>query len=91
VTALFGDRVEVLRAETRDLPVPQFDTPEDFREYFKANYGPTIAVYRAVADDPERVAALDEALADLGRRFDRGSGSTVLDWEYLLVIARRKG
>ena len=91
VTELLGDRVEVLRAETQDLPVPQFETPEAFREYFKANYGPTIAVYRAVADDPERVAALDEALADLGRRFDRGSGSTVLDWEYLLFIARRKG
>jgi SAM-dependent methyltransferase len=90
VTGLLGDRVEVVRAETRSLAVPQFDTPEAFREYFKANYGPTIAVYRAVADDPERVATLDAALADLGRRFDRGSGSTVLDWEYLLLIARRK-
>ena len=29
-------------------------------------------------------------LAELGRRFDRGSDSTVLDWEYLLLIARRR-
>ena len=90
VTELLGDRVEVVRAETRPLPVPQFDTPEAFREYFKTNYGPTIAVYRALGDDAERVAALDEALADLGRRFDHGSASTELDWEYLLLIARRK-
>ena len=50
-----------------------FATPEEFRDYFKAVYGPTIAVYKAIADDPEKVAALDEALAELGRRFDRGS------------------
>ena len=81
VTDLLGDGVEVARVETRKLAVPQFDSPEGFREYFKTNYGPTIAVYRAVGSDPERVAALDAALADLGRRFDRGSGSTVLDWE----------
>jgi SAM-dependent methyltransferase len=89
LTGLLGDRVEVLRTETRDLVVPQFETPEAFREFFKEVYGPTIAVYRAIADDPERVAALDAALADLGRRFDHGSGSTVLDWQYLLVTARR--
>jgi hypothetical protein len=91
VTELFGDRVEVVQAEIRSLPVPQFDTPEAFREFFKTNYGPTIAVYRALGDDSERVAALDAALADLGRRFDHGSGSTELDWEYLLLIARRRG
>ncbi len=90
MTDLLGDRAEVVLAETRKLEVPQFDTPEAFREYFKTNYGPTIAVYRAVSDDPEKVAALDDALAELGRRFDRGSDATVLDWEYLLVIARRR-
>ena len=47
---------------------------EAFRDYFKANYGPTIAVYRVNADDPEKVAALDRDLAELGRRFDRGDG-----------------
>ena len=90
VTALLGDRVEVVRAETRLLTVPSFDTPEAFREFFKTNYGPTIAVYKAIGDDPEKVAALDEALAELGRRFDRGSDSAVLDWEYLLLVARRR-
>jgi hypothetical protein len=91
VTDLLGDRVDVLRAETNSLPVSHFETPEAFREFFKAVYGPTIAVYRALADDPDRVAALDATLADLGRRFDHGSGSTELDWEYLLLIARRRG
>ena len=40
-----------------------------------------------IADDPERVAALDADLVALAARFDRGSGSLVLDWEYLLFTA----
>jgi ubiquinone/menaquinone biosynthesis C-methylase UbiE len=91
VRALFGDRVDSVTVETRKVEVTHFSTPESFRDYFKAVYGPTIAVYKGIADDAEKVAALDEALGDLGRRFDRGSGSTVLDWEYLLLTARRTG
>ena len=91
VRTLLGDRVEQVTAEVRTLPITFFDSPEAFRDYFKANYGPTIAVYAYNADDPEKLAALDRELADLGRRFDRGDGSTVLDWEYLLLTARRAG
>ncbi len=89
VRTLLGDRVESFTAETRKLRVTHFGSPESFRDYFKSVYGPTIAVYKAIADDQDKVAALDEALADLGRRFDTGSGETVLEWEYLLVTARR--
>ena len=39
---------------------------------------------------PTKVAALDRELAELGRRFDRGTaGSSVLDWEYLLLTCER--
>lgn len=85
VQALFGDRVD-LTAERRTVRVDCFDDAEAFRDFFKKNYGPTIAVYRAIAEEPHRVRALDEALAALGRRHDRGDGS--MDWEYLLVTAR---
>jgi ubiquinone/menaquinone biosynthesis C-methylase UbiE len=91
VRELFGDRVEDVRAETRALRVTHFATPEAFRDYFKSNYGPTIVAYRGLADDPDRAEALDRDLADLGRRFDLGTDSTVLDWEYLLFIARKSG
>ena len=74
-------------AEKRQLRVEAFATAEEFRDYFKAAYGPTIAVYKAIADDPAKVAALDEALADLGRRHDLGGGA--MEWEYLLFTARR--
>jgi hypothetical protein len=74
------------------LTVDRFARPEDFREFFKAAYGPTVAAYRGIADDPDRVAALDREHVVLTQRFDRGTpGAMVLHWEYLLVTARVRG
>jgi SAM-dependent methyltransferase len=91
VRALFGDGVADIVARRQTIRVDRFATPEDFRDYFKARYGPTIAAYRGIADDPERVAALDRDLAELARRHDHGSQTTVLDWGYLLFTARKRG
>ncbi|WP_182526691.1 class I SAM-dependent methyltransferase [Nocardioides dongkuii] len=88
VRGLLGDRVVDLVAERRSLPVRRFATGAELRDYFKARYGPTIAAYRGIADQPERVAELDAALAALPDRF---GGVTQLDWEYLLVTARTAG
>jgi SAM-dependent methyltransferase len=87
VRELLGDRVTDLEARQQTLRVDHFANGAEFRDFFKANYGPTIAVYRSLADDPERTAALDADLAALGDRFDLGGGA--MDWEYLLVTARR--
>lgn len=79
------------RDASSEAPTPvTFGAPEEFREYFKRNYGPTIAVYRALAEDPERVAALDRDLDDLARRFGIGSGQPQMEWEYLLLTARKR-
>ncbi|QCQ93307.1 class I SAM-dependent methyltransferase [Rhodococcus sp. SGAir0479] len=90
VRELLGDRVTDVRSQRDVLRVDRFDGPEDFVDYFKANYGPTIAVYKAVADDADRVTALDRDLTDLARRFDVGDGSFVMDWEYLLLTAHER-
>ena len=88
VRALLGDRVVDVRATTRVLRVTRFPTAEAFRDYFKINYGPTVAVYRSLADQPDRQAALDQDLAELGRRFGTArDGGMIMDWEYLLVTA----
>ncbi|BCJ41454.1 hypothetical protein GCM10010168_55470 [Actinoplanes ianthinogenes] len=87
VATLFGDRAVAVRAERRDLRVDHFGTAEAFVDYFKRNYGPTIAVYRNIAAEPERVAALDAALTALAQRFDVGGGA--MNWEYLLWTGRR--
>ena len=91
VRALLGDRVTDVDARRQTLEVDMFATPEALRDYFKRVYGPTIAVYRSIADDPERVAALDRDLTALAARYDRGTGATVMDWEYLVLSARTTG
>jgi hypothetical protein len=88
--ALLGDEVGDVTARKQTLKVDHFEVPEAFRDYFKARYGPTIAVYRGIAEDPERVAGLDGELADLARRYDQGAATTVMDWEYLLLTARKR-
>ena len=91
VRALLGDRVTDVVARRQTLTTDLFASPEAWREYWKATYGPMIAVYRLLADDPAAVAALDRDLAALAARFDRGVGATVMDWEYLIVTARKRG
>lgn len=91
VSALLGDRVTGLAMRRQAVRVDCFATPEEFRDRFKTCYGPTVAAYQGIAQDPERVAALDDALAGLARRHDRGTTSTIMDWEYLLLTARRQG
>ena len=89
VHSLLGDRVTDVMTTRKSVTVDHFSEPEAFRDYFKSNYGPTIAVYRAIADDPDKVEALDRDLADLARRYIRDEGGTVMDWEYLLLTARK--
>ena len=86
VRSLFGDRVTDLVARQQTLHVDRFTDGVEFREFMKTNYGPTIAVYRFIADDPAKVAALDADLAALGERF---LTDQAMQWEYLLVTARR--
>ena len=89
VQALLGDRVVDFSARRDTVSVNHFANPDAFRDYFKSHYGPTIATYKSIAADPDRVTALDRDLVELARRHDRGTSSTVMDWEYLLVTARR--
>ncbi len=89
VRSLFGDSITGLRAQRHALRVDRFGSGAEFRDFFATHYGPTIAAYRNVADDPDRIAALDRALIDLADA--HGARDGVMDWEYLLVVARVAG
>jgi SAM-dependent methyltransferase len=91
VRGLLGEAVTDLELRRRTLTVDRFGAPEEFRDFFKATYGPVIAAYRGIADDAARVEALDADLVRLAERFRREeAGRAVTDWEYLLVTARRR-
>jgi hypothetical protein len=48
----------VAPGQRKQAQIDTFATAEAFRDYFKSNYGPTIAIYRNIAADPEKIAAL---------------------------------
>jgi hypothetical protein len=66
--------------------VDLFANGQAFRDFFKANYGPTITAYRSIAAEPDRVAALDSALVELGFL----AKSSAMGWEYLLITGRKR-
>ena len=87
VRGLLGDRVTDVGAVRQELVVDRFATAEEFRDFFRDHYGPTLMAYRANAEDPERAAALDAAMLDLARR--QLDGRDTMVWEYLLLTATR--
>jgi len=91
VQTLFGDRVTELTFRRQTVHMDHCENPTEFREYWKRNYGPTIAAYRFNADRPDRIAELDadflRFLTEWNRSTD-GTG-TAYDAEYLLVTATK--
>ncbi len=86
VRSLLGDRVTDVEAHKEMLTVDRFGSPEDMRDFFKRTYGPTIAVYKNIAEEPDKVASLDNELAELAaQHFDDGA----MTWEYLLLTATK--
>ncbi|AEF41265.1 class I SAM-dependent methyltransferase [Hoyosella subflava] len=90
VRQLFEGSVTELVFERRTLTTPaQIATPQEFREFFKTNYGPAIAVYSSLTHDQQ--AALDGDF----ERFLTNTSARISDsparWnmEYLLVTARK--
>lgn len=90
VEDLFGDRVASLEM-TRRHYVERAATPIDYREFFKETFGPVVATYASLEDQPERIEALDRGFLQFATRTNRGSGDGPAEYsyEYLLVVARK--
>lgn len=91
VRELFGERITDVQARKQTLRISSFHQPEDFLRYFKSHYGPTIAVYRFIAEDEDKVKALDQALTELADTFGDAHGDAPwqMEWEYLLFTAKK--
>ncbi|ANZ24788.1 MULTISPECIES: class I SAM-dependent methyltransferase [Rhodococcus] len=92
VRELFGDRITDLSMDRRIVVMDHSADPTEFREYWKHNYGPTIAVYRFNAVDPDRTADLDRKFLQFLTDWNRAGqpGRTAYDAEYLLLTARKR-
>ena len=92
VRELFGDRVTDLTMQRQTVVLDHCTQPAEFREYWKRNYGPTIATYRFNADHPERVEDLDRDFLAFLTAWNRETeaGRTAYDAEYLLVTATKQ-
>lgn len=91
VRRLFADRLASLEL-TRRTYVERAASPGDYCDFFKATFGPVIAVYASLADDPDRAADLDQEFLEFATRANRGApgGAAEFPYEYLLVIARKR-
>lgn len=89
VRTLFGDRVD-LSVRRQTVRMDHCANPTEFREYWKRNYGPTIAAYKFNAEQPERVAALDRDFLAFLTDSNRGGDQAAWEAEYLLVTATKR-
>jgi SAM-dependent methyltransferase len=85
LTDLFGDAVADTRSQER-LCTFRFRSGEEFVEFFRRWYGPTLKVFEAL--DLKAGTALASDLADLARRFDRhrDGGSIAIPSAYLETV-----
>ena len=92
VRELFGDRVTRSRL-TRRSTSRRPPRPHDYCEFFKETFGPAVALYASLADQPERAAAFDRDFLEFATRSNQGAseGPAEYHYEYLLVVARKRG
>ncbi|WP_328369281.1 class I SAM-dependent methyltransferase [Micromonospora zamorensis] len=87
VRELLGGAVGELRAVRREY-VFRFGTPEEFADFFRANYGPTLKAFEALPE--EQRSNLHADLVELARTHNRATDATLrIPAEYLEVVARR--
>lgn len=87
IRGLLGDRASEISMRRDTLRVDRFDSPEEVHEYFKKYYGPMINAYHNIGDNAVLAATLDAQLLELAQRYMTDG---VMQWEYLLVTARKR-
>lgn len=87
IRGLLGDGVTGLTTRRAMLEVGRFDTALAVHDYFKAHYGPTIEAYANIGHNTVLAAELDAQLVELAAQY---LVDGVMEWEYLLVTAKKR-
>lgn len=89
IKQLFGDRISALLAQPR-IYTFRFRSADEYVEFFKVNYGPTLKAFAAL--DEGKQEALRQDLLETVRRYDRrgGNGPIAVPGMYLEIIAIKR-
>jgi 2-polyprenyl-6-hydroxyphenyl methylase/3-demethylubiquinone-9 3-methyltransferase len=92
VRALFGEGVDRLECARKEAVETLDGSPRDYVDFYKATFGPAIAVFGLLADDAERTARLDNDFLEFATRLNRGpaEGPVEYGYGYLLALARKR-
>jgi 2-polyprenyl-6-hydroxyphenyl methylase/3-demethylubiquinone-9 3-methyltransferase len=90
VRKLFGSRVASLEMRRGEY-FERAASPAAYLDLFKRTFGPMVATYASLANQPERTAALDRDFLEFVRGANQSTreGSVQIPYEYLLVLARK--
>jgi SAM-dependent methyltransferase len=88
---LFGDHVTSLEVSRRELVERHPGGPAGYWGFYQETFGPVVALRRALAADPERLAAFERDGVAFAARANSGppGGPAELRYEYVVVVARR--
>jgi ubiquinone/menaquinone biosynthesis C-methylase UbiE len=90
VRELLGDGLSDLKMERHVLSITEFATAEEYMNFFKDKYGPTLAVLKNIGDDADKRAEFDAAYREFAEGANSGSdGAARFDQEYLIVVGTR--
>jgi ubiquinone/menaquinone biosynthesis C-methylase UbiE len=91
VRELFGNRLAALKLTRGSYVERSPGDPAAYCEFFKQTFGPVIALYAALADEPDRLAAMDRDFVEFATRANQAPPDRPAEYryEYLLVLGRR--
>jgi hypothetical protein len=88
--SLFAERVQSLSI-TRQEYVEAASSAREYVELFKHSFGPMVAIYAGLTNEPAPMAEFDEAFGQFITRWNQDlTGGVRIPYEFLLVIARKK-
>jgi hypothetical protein len=87
--SLFAGGVQSLSL-TRQEYVEEAPNAREYFELFKHCFGPLVAIYSGLRNEPRRAAAFDEAFLQYIKRWNSAAaeGRVRIPYEYLLVVGR---
>ena len=90
VRALFGDRLATLSLTRSSYVERSPGDPAAYCDFFKATFGPIVALHAALAGRPDHQAALERELLEFATRANTAPPGAPAEYryEYLLVVGR---